>query len=161
MISRCRAFKGAQTRTRALEGFGAKSSPNKNSWIVLSFTIGVCPLWDHGDGAEMALRYQDYISLQGQSFPVRRAYYLTWKSRFTSSMVQRMGDRHSRRAWLILQSPYFKESLYLWTSYSETRTCFCQSGQLIPGFSKERALMTGDCDSRYRRRNAAGIVRLV
>ena len=61
----------------------------KQELVDSRFAIGFAHFGITVDGAEMALRYQDYISLQGSLSTVRRTYWLDLKKQVTSSMVQR------------------------------------------------------------------------
>ena len=62
----------------------------KQKLVDSRFAIGFAHFGISVDGAEMALRYQDYISLQGQSFPGAEDLLARLEKRVTSSMVQRM-----------------------------------------------------------------------
>ena len=120
----------------------------KQELVDSRFAIGFAHFGTTVDGAEMALRYQDYISLQGQSFPgaeemlaelVERGYQLYGATNGVTA-IQEGRLAHSTIA------PYFKEvfiSEQLHTQKPEP-AFFDKVGQLIPGFSKEQALMIGD-----------------
>lgn len=120
----------------------------KQELVDSRFAIGFAHFGITVDGAEMALRYQDYISLQGQSFPgaeemlaelVERGYQLYGATNGVTA-IQEGRLAHSTIA------PYFKEvfiSEQLHTQKPEP-AFFDKVGQLIPGFSKEQALMIGD-----------------
>lgn len=120
----------------------------KQELVDSRFAIGFAHFGITVDGAEMALRYQDYISLQGQSFPgaeemlaelVERGYQLYGATNGVAA-IQEGRLAHSTIA------PYFKEvfiSEQLHTQKPEP-AFFDKVGQLIPGFSKEQALMIGD-----------------
>ena len=120
----------------------------KQELVDSRFAIGFAHFGITVDGAEMALRYQDYISLQGQSFPgakemlaelVQVGYQIYGATnRVTAIQEGRMA--HSTIA------PYFKEvfiSEQLQTQKPDP-DFFEKVGQLIPGFSKEETLMIGD-----------------
>ena len=120
----------------------------KQELVDSRFAIGFAHFGITVDGAEMALRYQDYISLQGQSFPgaeemlaelVERGYQLYGATNGVTA-IQEGRLAHSTIA------PYFKEvfiSEQLQTQKPDP-DFFERVGQRIPGFSKEQALMIGD-----------------
>lgn len=126
------------------------------------FAIGFAHFGITVDGAEMALRYQDYISLQGQSFPgaedllarLKKAGYQLYGATNGVTAIQEGRLAHSTIA------PYFKEvfiSEQLHTQKPEP-AFFDKVGQLIPGFSKEETLMIGDSlTADIAGGNAAGI----
>ncbi len=121
----------------------------KQELVDSRFAIGFAPLWDHVDGAEMALRYQDYISLQGATlvFQVRGLTGPTWKKPVTSSMVQTNGVtaiQEGRLAYFTIV--YFKEVFLSLSSFilRNQNLHFWKLASLIPGFSKEETLMIGD-----------------
>ena len=120
----------------------------KQELVDSRFAIGFAHFGITVDGAEMALRYQDYISLQGQSFPgaedllarLEKAGYQLYGATNGVTAIQEGRLAHSTIA------PYFKEvfiSEQLHTQKPEP-AFFDKVGQLIPGFSKEQALMIGD-----------------
>ena len=120
----------------------------KQELVDSRFAIGFAHFGITVDGAEMALRYQDYISLQGQSFPgaeemlaelVERGYQLYGATNGVTA-IQEGRLAHSTIA------PYCKEvfiSEQLQTQKPDP-DFFERVGQRIPGFSKEQALMIGD-----------------
>ena len=114
------------------------------------------------DGEEMALRYQDYISQQGQTFPgaedllaelVERGYQLYGATNGVTDIQQ---GRLKQSAI----TPYFKEifiSEQLGTQKPEV-AFYEKISNLIPGFAKEQALMIGDSlTADIAGGNAAGI----
>lgn len=112
------------------------------------FAIAFAHFGREVDGEEMALRYQDYISQQGQSFPgaedmlaklVERGYQLYGATNGVTAIQQ---GRLKKSAI----TPYFKEifiSEQLGTQKPEV-AFYEKIGNLIPGFAKEQALMIGD-----------------
>ena len=87
----------------------------KQELVDSRFAIGFAHFGITVDGAEMALRYQDYISLQGQSFPGAEDLLARLeKSRLPALWCNEWSDRHSRRT---LGSFYnrtlFQRGLYL------------------------------------------------
>ena len=87
----------------------------KQELVDSRFAIGFAHFGITVDGAEMALRYQDYISLQGQSFPgaedllarLEKAGYQLYGATNGVTAIQ-------KDAWLILQSHHIsKRSLSL------------------------------------------------
>ena len=118
---------------------------SKKDLINSRFAIAFAHFGREVDGEEMALRYQDYISQQGQSFPgaedmlaklVERGYQLYGATNGVTA-IQEGRLAHSTIA------PYFKEvfiSEQLHTQKPEP-AFFDKVGQLIPGFSKEETLM--------------------
>ena len=134
----------------------------KQELVDSRFAIGFAHFGISVDGAEMALRYQDYISLQGQSFlgaedllaRLEKAGYQLYGATNGVTAIQ-------EDAWLILQLLLiFKEvfiSEQLHTQKPEP-AFFDKVGQLIPGFSKEETLMIGDSlTADIAGGNAAGI----
>lgn len=121
---------------------------SKKDLINSRFAIAFAHFGRDVDGEEMALRYQDYISQQGQTFPgaedllaklVERGYQLYGATNGVTA-IQEGRLAHSTIA------PYFKEvfiSEQLHTQKPEP-AFFDKVGQLIPGFSKEETLMIGD-----------------
>lgn len=134
----------------------------KQELVDSRFAIGFAHFGITVDGAEMALRYQDYISLQGQSFPgaedllarLEKAGYQLYGATNGVTAIQEGRLAHSTIA------PYFKEvfiSEQLHTQKPEP-AFFDKVGQLIPGFSKEETLMIGDSlTADIAGGNAAGI----
>ena len=119
-------------------------------------------LEDKVDGEEMALRYQDYISQQGQTFPgaedllaklVERGYQLYGATNGVTAIQQ---GRLKQSAI----TPYFKEifiSEQLGTQKPEV-AFYEKISNLIPGFAKEQALMIGDSlTADIAGGNAAGV----
>lgn len=120
----------------------------KQELVDSRFAIGFAHFGITVDGAEMALRYQDYISLQGQSFPgvedlleqLEEAGYQLYAATNGVTAIQEGRLAHSTIA------SYFKEvfiSEQLQTQKPDP-DFFDKVGQLIPGFSKEETLMIGD-----------------
>lgn len=120
----------------------------KQELVDSRFAIGFAHFGITVDGAEMALRYQDYISLQGQSFPGAKEMlaelvqvgYQIYGATNGVTAIQEGRMAHSTIA------PYFKEvfiSEQLQTQKPDP-DFFEKVGQLIPGFSKEETLMIGD-----------------
>ncbi|VTY30401.1 Putative HAD-hydrolase YfnB [Streptococcus parasanguinis] len=120
----------------------------KQELVDSRFAIGFAHFGITVDGAEMALRYQDYISLQGQSFPgvedlleqLEEAGYQLYAATNGVTAIQEGRFAHSTIA------SYFKEvfiSEQLQTQKPDP-DFFDKVGQLIPGFSKEETLMIGD-----------------
>ena len=134
----------------------------KQELVDSRFAIGFAHFGITVDGAEMALRYQDYISLQGQSFPgaedllarLEKAGYQLYGATNGVTAIQEGRLAHSTIA------PYFKEvfiSEQLHTQKPEP-AFFDKVGQLIPGFSKEETLMIRDSlTADIAGGNAAGI----
>ena len=134
----------------------------KQELVDSRFAIGFAHFGISVDGAEIALRYQDYISLQGQSFPgaedllarLEKAGYQLYGATNGVTAIQEGRLAHSTIA------SYFKEvfiSEQLHTQKPEP-AFFDKVGQLIPGFSKERDPHDRRfLDSRYRRRKCCGI----
>lgn len=134
----------------------------KQELVDSRFAIGFAHFGITVDGAEMALRYQDYISLQGQSFPgaenlleqLEEAGYQLYAATNGVTAIQEGRLAHSTIA------SYFKEvfiSEKLQTQKPDP-DFFDKVGQLIPGFSKEETLMIGDSLSAdIAGGNAAGI----
>lgn len=120
----------------------------KQELVYSRFAIGFAHFGITVDGAEMALRYQDYISLQGQSFPgaedllaqLEKAGFQLYAATNGVTAIQEGRLAHSTIA------AYFKEvfiSEQLQTQKPDP-DFFDKVGQLIPGFSKEETLMIGD-----------------
>lgn len=134
----------------------------KQELVDSRFAIGFAHFGITVDGAEMALRYQDYISLQGQSFPgaedlleqLEEAGYQLYAATNGVTAIQEGRLAHSTIA------SYFKEvfiSEKLQTQKPDP-DFFDKVGQLIPGFSKEETLMIGDSlTADIAGGNAAGI----
>ena len=121
---------------------------SKKNLINSRFAIAFAHFGRDVDGEEMALRYQDYISQQGQTFPgaedllaklVERGYQLYGATNGVTAIQQ---GRLKQSAI----TPYFKEifiSEQLGTQKPEV-AFYEKIGNLIPGFAKEQALMIGD-----------------
>lgn len=120
----------------------------KQELVDSRFAIGFAHFGITVDGAEIALRYQDYISLQGQSFPgaeemlaeLVQVGYQIYGATNGVTAIQEGRMVHSTIA------SYFKEvfiSEQLQTQKPDP-DFFDKVGQLIPGFSKEETLMIGD-----------------
>ena len=121
---------------------------SKKDLINSRFAIAFAHFGRDVDGEEMALRYQDYISQQGQTFPgaedllaklVERGYQLYGATNGVTAIQQ---GRLKQSAI----TPYFKEifiSEQLGTQKPEV-AFYEKIGNLIPGFAKEQALMIGD-----------------
>lgn len=134
----------------------------KQELVDSRFAIGFAHFGITVDGAEMALRYQDYISLQGQSFPgaedllarLEKAGYQIYGATNGVTAIQEGRMAHSTIA------SYFKEvfiSEQLQTQKPDP-DFFEKVGQRIPGFRKEQTLMIGDSLSAdIAGGNAAGI----
>lgn len=134
----------------------------KQELVDSRFAIGFAHFGITVDGAEMALRYQDYISLQGQSFPgaedllarLEKAGYQLYGATNGVTAIQEGRLAHSTIA------SYFKEvfiSEQLQTQKPDP-DFFERVGQRIPGFSKDQTLMIGDSLSAdIAGGNAAGI----
>lgn len=134
----------------------------KQELVDSRFAIGFAHFGITVDGAEMALRYQDYISLQGQSFPgvedllarLEKAGYQLYGATNGVTAIQEGRLAHSTIA------SYFKEvfiSEQLQTQKPDP-DFFDRVGQRIPGFSKDQTLMIGDSLSAdIAGGNAAGI----
>lgn len=134
----------------------------KQELVDSRFAIGFAHFGITVDGAEMALRYQDYISLQGQSFPgaedllarLEKAGYQLYGATNGVTAIQEGRLAHSTIA------SYFKEvfiSEQLQTQKPDL-DFFEKVGQRIPGFRKEQTLMIGDSLSAdIAGGNAAGI----
>lgn len=134
----------------------------KQELVDSRFAIGFAHFGITVDGAEMALRYQDYISLQGQSFPgaedllarLEKAGYQLYGATNGVTAIQEGRLAHSTIA------SYFKEvfiSEQLQTQKPDL-DFFERVGQRIPGFRKEQTLMIGDSLSAdIAGGNAAGI----
>ena len=137
----------------------------KQELVDSRFAIGFAHFGITVDGAEMALRYQDYISLQGQSFPgaedllarLEIAGFQLYGATNGVTAIQEGRLAHS------IIAPYFKEifiSEQLGTQKPEA-AFYEKIGNLIPGFSKEQALMIGDSlTADIAGGNAAGIATL-
>lgn len=134
----------------------------KQELVDSRFAIGFAHFGITVDGAEMALCYQDYISLQGQSFPgaeemlaelVQVGYQIYGATNGVTAIQE------GRLAHSTIVS-YFKEvfiSEQLQTQKPDP-DFFDKVGQLIPGFRKEQTLMIGDSLSAdIAGGNAAGI----
>lgn len=134
----------------------------KQELVNSRFAIGFAHFGITVDGAEIALRYQDYISLQGQSFPgaeemlaeLVQVGYQIYGATNGVTAIQEGRMAHSTIA------PYFKEvfiSEQLQTQKPDP-AFFEKVGQRIPGFRKEQTLMIGDSLSAdIAGGNAAGI----
>ncbi|MBK4780466.1 YjjG family noncanonical pyrimidine nucleotidase [Streptococcus lactarius] len=134
----------------------------KQELVDSRFAIGFAHFGITVDGAEIALRYQDYISLQGQSFPgaeemlaeLVQVGYQIYGATNGVTAIQEGRMAHSTIA------PYFKEvfiSEQLQTQKPDP-AFFEKVGQRIPGFSKDQTLMIGDSLSAdIAGGNAAGI----
>ena len=135
---------------------------SKKDLINSRFAIAFAHFGREVDGEEMALRYQDYISQQGQTFPgaedllaklVEKGYLLYGATNGVTAIQQ---GRLKKSAI----TPYFKEifiSEQLGTQKPEP-AFFDKVGQLISGFSKEETLMIGDSlTADIAGGNAAGI----
>ena len=135
---------------------------SKKDLINNRFAIAFAHFGRQVDGEEMALRYQDYISQQGQTFPgaedllaklVERGYQLYGATNGVTAIQQ---GRLKQSAI----TPYFKEifiSEQLGTQKPEV-AFYDKIGNLIPEFSKEQALMIGDSlTADIAGGNAAGI----
>ena len=121
---------------------------SKKDLINSRFAIAFAHFGRDVDGEEMALRYQDYISQQGQTFPgaedllaklVERGYQIYGATNGVTAIQQ---GRLKQSAI----TPYFKEifiSEQLGTQKPEV-AFYEKIGNLIPGFAKEQALMIGD-----------------
>lgn len=120
----------------------------KQELVDSRFAIGFAHFGITVDGAEMALRYQDYISLQGQSFHgaedllarLEKAGYQLYGATNGVTAIQEGRLAHSTIA------SYFKEvfiSEQLQTQKPDL-DFFERVGQRIPGFSKDQTLMIGD-----------------
>jgi len=120
----------------------------KQELVDSRFAIGFAHFGITVDGAEMALRYQDYISLQGQSFPgaedllarLEKAGYQLYGATNGVTAIQEGRLAHSTIAH------YFKEvfiSEQLQTQKPDA-LFYEKIGQQIAGFSKEKTLMIGD-----------------
>lgn len=120
----------------------------KQELVDSRFAIGFAHFGITVDGAEMALRYQDYISLQGQSFPgaedllaqLEKAGFQLYAATNGVTAIQEGRLAHSTIA------SYFKEvfiSEQLQTQKPDP-DFFEKVGQRIPGFRKEQTLMIGD-----------------
>lgn len=120
----------------------------KQELVDSRFAIGFAHFGITVDGAEMALRYQDYISLQGQSFPgaeemlaeLVQVGYQIYGATNGVTAIQEGRMAHSTIA------PYFKEvfiSEQLQTQKPDP-DFFEKVGQRITGFRKEQTLMIGD-----------------
>lgn len=120
----------------------------KQELVDSRFAIGFAHFGITVDGAEMALRYQDYISLQGQSFPraedllarLDKAGYQLYAATNGVTAIQEGRLAHSTIA------SYFKEvfiSEQLQTQKPDP-DFFEKVGQRIPGFRKDQTLMIGD-----------------
>lgn len=135
---------------------------SKKDLINSRFAIAFAHFGREVDGEEMALRYQDYISQQGQTFPgaedllaklVERGYQIYGATNGVTAIQQ---GRLKQSAI----TPYFKEifiSEQLGTQKPEV-AFYDKIGNLIPGFTKEQALMIGDSlTADIAGGNAAGI----
>lgn len=134
----------------------------KQELVDSRFAIGFAHFGITVDGAEMALRYQDYISLQGQSFSgaedlleqLEEAGYQLYAATNGVIAIQEGRMAHSTIA------PYFKEvfiSEQLQTQKPDP-DFFEKVGQRIPGFRKDQTLMIGDSlTADIAGGNAAGI----
>lgn len=134
----------------------------KQELVDSRFAIGFAHFGITVDGAEIALRYQDYISLQGQSFPgaeemlaeLVQVGYQIYGATNGVTAIQEGRMAHSTIA------SYFKEvfiSEQLQTQKPDP-DFFEKVGQRIPGFRKEQTLMIGDSLSAdIAGGNAAGI----
>lgn len=135
---------------------------SKKDLINSRFAIAFAHFGREVDGEEMALRYQDYISQQGQTFPgaedllaklVEKGYLLYGATNGVTAIQQ---GRLKKSAI----TPYFKEifiSEQLGTQKPEP-AFYEKIGNLIPGFAKEQALMIGDSlTADIAGGNAAGI----
>lgn len=134
----------------------------KQELVDSRFAIGFAHFGITVDGAEMALRYQDYISLQGQSFSgaedlleqLEEAGYQLYAATNGVTAIQEGRMAHSTIA------PYFKEvfiSEQLQTQKPDP-DFFEKVGQRIPGFRKDQTLMIGDSlTADIAGGNAAGI----
>ncbi|WP_455165224.1 YjjG family noncanonical pyrimidine nucleotidase [Streptococcus sp.] len=135
---------------------------SKKDLINSRFAIGFAHFGITVDGAEMALRYQDYISLQGQPFHgaedllarLEKAGYQLYGATNGVTAIQQGRLKQSAI------TPYFKEifiSEQLGTQKPEV-AFYEKIGNLIPGFAKEQALMIGDSlTADIAGGNAAGI----
>ncbi|MTR98903.1 YjjG family noncanonical pyrimidine nucleotidase [Streptococcus parasanguinis] len=134
----------------------------KQELVDSRFAIGFAHFGRDVDGEEMALRYQDYISQQGQTFPgaedllaklVERGYQLYGATNGVTAIQQ---GRLKQSAI----TPYFKEifiSEQLGTQKPEV-AFYEKIGNLIPGFAMKQALMIGDSlTADIAGGNAAGI----
>lgn len=121
---------------------------SKQELVDSRFAIGFAHFGITVDGAEMALRYQDYISHQGQSFlgaedllaRLEKAGYQLYGATNGVTAIQEGRLAHSTIA------SYFKEvfiSEQLQTQKPDP-DFFERVGQRIPGFSKDQTLMIGD-----------------
>ena len=120
----------------------------KQKLVDSRFAIGFAHFGISVDRAEMALHYQDYISLQGQSFPgaedllarLEKAGYQLYGATNGVTAIQEGRLAHSTIA------SYSKRSLSLSSFILRNQNLhfFDKVGQLIPGFSKEETLMIGD-----------------
>ena len=135
---------------------------SKKDLINSRFAIAFAHFGRQVDGEEMALRYQDYISQQGQSFSgaedllaelVERGYQLYGATNGVTAIQQ---GRLKQSAI----TTYFKEifiSEQLGTQKPEV-AFYEKISNLIPGFAKEQALMIGDSlTADIAGGNAAGI----
>ena len=135
---------------------------SKKDLINSRFAIAFAHFGRDVDGEEMALRYQDYISQQGQTFAgaedlltklVERGYQIYGATNGVTAIQQGRLKQSSI-------TPYFKEifiSEQLGTQKPEV-AFYEKISNLIPGFAKEQALMIGDSlTADIAGGNAAGI----
>ena len=87
----------------------------KQELVDSRFAIGFAHFGITVDGAEMALRYQDYISLQGQSFPgAEELLARLEKGGLPALWCNEWSDRHSRRTLGSFYNRFlFQRGLYL------------------------------------------------
>ena len=120
----------------------------KQELVDSRFAIGFAHFGITVDGAEMALRYQDYISLQGQSFPaaedllarLEKAGYQLYGATNGVTAIQEGRLAHSTIA-SNFKEVFISEQLH---TQKPEPAFFDKVGQLIPDFSKENTLMIGD-----------------
>ena len=120
----------------------------KQELVDSRFAIGFAHFGITVDGAEIALRYQDYISLQGQSFPGAEEML----AELVQVGYQIYGATNGVTA---IQEVFISEQLQ---TQKPDPDFFEKVGQRIPGFRKEQTLMIGDSLSAdIAGGNAAGI----
>lgn len=86
----------------------------KQELVDSRFAIGFAHFGISVDGAEMALRYQDYISFRASLSPVQRTYWPDLKSGLPALWCNEWSDRHSRRSLGSFYNCFlFQRGLYL------------------------------------------------
>ena len=86
----------------------------KQELVDSRFAIGFAHFGISVDGAEIALRYQDYISLQGQSFPGAEDLLARLEKGLPALWCNEWGDCDSRRSLGSLYNRFlFQRGLYL------------------------------------------------